>query len=330
MEYDITDGKCIIYKGTGIEEDFFQNNEEFSEVVFPDTLKTIGKGAFCGCTKLKAVTIPLPVTEIGIGAFSECDNLESIEVEEGNSKYRSFDNCCLTRNMKTLVFGCKTSRIPPFVETIGESAFRGTILAGLTIPKSVRVIEDFAFAYNSMKSIRLPKGLERIGSEAFYNCYELTSINIPGSIQSIGEKAFGGCQKLKNIRLRNGIQRISEFAFSCCCVESIKIPSSVTVIEDFAFSDCHYLSSIEIPDSVVEFGDQIWNGCNRIRDIHLPSGGPLQYDSFRKSFKKSHSAFFESFGINQYRDYILHVPAGTENDYRKDPFFGQFGEIVTI
>jgi len=201
----------------------------------------------------------------------------------------------------------------------------------MIIPHGVRCIEQDAFAFNTfLTSIFLPNTLERIGSHAFYYCDELKSIDIPGSTVNIGENAFLLCKNLKTISLQNGIKTISELAFSSCGVKSIKIPPSVTSIESYAFCDCKHLTSIEIPDSIVSFGYNIWRGCDNIKDIYLPSGGPMQYNSFRKEFKKSRSSFHEVFGINPYRNYTLHVPAGTEATFGKDPFFCQFGAIVII
>lgn len=333
MEYEITNGKCIIYSGTTIEEEFFQNNTEFSEVVFPETLKTIGERAFKGCRKLKAVRIPSLVKSIGAGAFSGCSSLESIIVDDCNPRYRSLLDCCMTRDGRTLVFGCKSSRIPACVKTIGENAFDEMGLTGMVIPEGVRSIGQYAFAGNIfLTSIALPSTLEEIGTHAFLYCDELLEIDIPGAIKFIGEEAFDMCKKLKAVRLHEGMRFINELAFSGCGVESIKIPSTVTKIESFAFSGCTHLTSIEIPDSITDYGERIWGSCNNLRDIILPSGGPDKYSHFREYLEKENPSadVFAVLGMDYYGHYTLHVPKGTETAYKKDPFFDQFGTIVTI
>ena len=333
MEYEITNGKCIIYSGTTIEEEFFQNNTEFSEVVFPETLKTIGERAFEGCRKLKAVRIPSLVKSIGAGAFRGCSSLESIIVDDWNPRYLSLHDCCMTRDGRNLVFGCKSSRIPACVKTIGENAFDEMGLAEMVIPEGVRSIGQYAFAGNIfLTSIVLPSTLEEIGTHAFYYCDELPEIDIPGSIKFIGDDAFNLCKKLKVVRLHEGMRVINELAFSGCGVESIRIPSSITTIEFGAFCGCSQLTSIEIPDSVTDYGDRIWSSCNNLRDIILPSGGPERYSGLRKYYERENPCAddFAALGMPMYDHYTLHVSKGTETAYKKDPFFGQFGTIVTI
>ncbi len=239
-EYEILDDKCIIYQGPEIKDKRFLNYD-FSEVEFPDTLESIGKEAFSECKNLRAIWIPKSVTFIGECAFSLCRSLESIEVDEDNPKYRSDGNCLLTKDGKTLILGCKTSRIPDSVEHIGEKAFWS---AGIT---------------------------------------------------------------------------------------SIKIPSSVSTIGPDAFAVCPDLASIEIPNSIKDYS--VFDGIYSLKDIFLPSGGPLQYGGFREGFEWQVSSFVPMFAKRerQFRQKItLHVPKGTEDEYRNDDFFGTFGEIVAF
>ena len=48
----------------------------------PDSVKSIGYGAFYGCTSLTSITIPNSVTSIGADAFSECTSLTSITIPD--------------------------------------------------------------------------------------------------------------------------------------------------------------------------------------------------------------------------------------------------------
>ena len=46
-----------------------------ADIVIPDSVTSIGDGAFVGCTPLKSLVIPDGVTSIGAWAFSGCNNL---------------------------------------------------------------------------------------------------------------------------------------------------------------------------------------------------------------------------------------------------------------
>ena len=49
--------------------------------VIPNSVTSIGSGAFSGCTSLTSVTIPSSVTNIGSDAFHNCTSLTSVTVE---------------------------------------------------------------------------------------------------------------------------------------------------------------------------------------------------------------------------------------------------------
>ena len=54
---------------------------DITNVNLPNSLTSIGEGAFIECTNLASITIPSQVTTIGNGAFGECINLRSITME---------------------------------------------------------------------------------------------------------------------------------------------------------------------------------------------------------------------------------------------------------
>ena len=82
----------------------------------PNTVTSIGWGAFMGCKDLQSITIPNSVTEIGGWAFSGCAGLESIT-------------------------------IPNSVTSIGDDAFRMCSgITEITIPKSVVSMGSNVFA----------------------------------------------------------------------------------------------------------------------------------------------------------------------------------------
>ncbi len=65
------------------------------EIDFGNTIKQIGTGAFCGCGKLKSVTIPDSVLHIKAGAFRDCKDLSKIEMGENVIQIdeRAFAGC---------------------------------------------------------------------------------------------------------------------------------------------------------------------------------------------------------------------------------------------
>ena len=88
----------------------------FAAYAIPDSVTSIGAGAFGGCTSLTSVTIPDSVTSIGQHAFNGCRSLTSVTIPDG-------------------------------VTSIGAYAFSEcSSLTSVTIPDSVTSIGDGAFA----------------------------------------------------------------------------------------------------------------------------------------------------------------------------------------
>ncbi len=56
------------------------NGEEIKDLVIPNSVTSIGKYAFSGCSGLTSVTIPNSVTSIGWSAFDGCSGLTSVTI----------------------------------------------------------------------------------------------------------------------------------------------------------------------------------------------------------------------------------------------------------
>jgi len=112
------------------------------KITLPDTIKSIGEGAFEYLLALETVNIPDGVEVIGKRVFSLCRALGSMEFPES----------------------VREIRIPDTVKRIGAYAFNGC---------------------KGLSEIVLPDGVEEIGNMAFFNCTNIKTIVLPASIKSI-------------------------------------------------------------------------------------------------------------------------------------------------
>lgn len=79
-----------------------------------------------------------------------------------------------------------------------DGGFQGCpYLEKISLPESIKIINDNAFAYcSSLKEIKFSSSLEYIGSGAFRDCITLKEIVIPSSVTYIGRHAFSDCENL--------------------------------------------------------------------------------------------------------------------------------------
>ena len=227
----------------------------------PNSVTTIGEGAFSYCKSLISINIPNSVTTIGEEAFGGCEFLVNIN-------------------------------IPNSVTTIGRGAFgRCDSLTSINIPNSVTTIGNWGFgACKSLTSITIPNSVVTIIGNPFYGWHGIlnneskafiyedhvlfnknkttliayrakeTNYTIPNSVTTIGEEAFGGCKSLVNINIPNSVTTIGRGAFKYCnSLTNINIPNSVTAIEDGAFCRCKNLPSHIKSDIRQRFGEKVFH-----------------------------------------------------------------------
>ena len=116
------------------------------DIVFPESLKSIGEKAFLAMENLKEFTIPNTITTIGDGAFRDCINLKSVDIE-----------CNIIEIPEGMFYNCislNSILLPEDITSIGAYAFmRCEKLTEITIPSKVICIGDFAFAYTGLRRV---------------------------------------------------------------------------------------------------------------------------------------------------------------------------------
>ena len=265
----------------------FVDGEEVVELVVPEAVTTIGSFAFAGCSSLTSVTIPATVTEIGASPFIDCGALTAMTVASDNPYYDSRDSCnaIIWTATSTLVSGCQITVIPTTVTAIGNWAFYScTGLTSILIPNSVTEIGVESFSHcSSLMGVNIPNSVSMIGYQAFYGCTSLRSIHLPASVRGIGSSAFEFCPSLTSMSVApdnprfdsrdecNAIIVTDGNTLLAGCRNTV-IPSTVTAIDDYAFSGSTTLTGIEIPASVTTVGDFAFRNCSALRSVVIPEG----------------------------------------------------------
>ena len=181
--------KVEIFDGTytvvAISEQAFHDSS-VTRVQLPNTIKTIGFGAFYGADKLCDINIPASVKEIGPSAFEGCRYLDTVVMGDNVTK---IGNCAF--------FGCvclKTVKLSNKIKTLEERTFTNC---------------------KSLESVNIPTSLNNIGDVAFGGCEKLTNLTMPATLKTIGENAFYKCKNLE-IKGIPATAKVAPTAFDLC------------------------------------------------------------------------------------------------------------------
>ena len=201
----------------------------------------ISGNAFRCLNHLKKIHIGGDV-ELSDGCFSDCKSLKEVVVDSSSPRMLPVGTFSGCTNLEKVVLNN--------VQIIGKDAFANC---------------------KSLKSIVLPKSLEKIGFSAFKGCSSLKEIEIPSKVTSISFFAFGGCSKLESISLPKGLQSIDSMAFKGCLkLKDINIPNTVNSIGSEAFYGCESLKEIILPNKLKILSPGVFVGCISLNKVALP------------------------------------------------------------
>ena len=165
----------------------------YSNVLIPDSVVSIGKGAFDGMYDLDTLNIPASVISIKEQALNTLRSTV-FSVAEDNPVYSVIDGVVFDKiEMKLL-------RYPGLSKLIGPESIEQLEqyeLTTYTVPSGIKTIECAAFeGSKNLSSIYLPPTIKRIENFAFAECQNLNFINIPKEVDYIGEIPFWHCDKV--------------------------------------------------------------------------------------------------------------------------------------
>lgn len=259
--------------------------DRIQRLVMEEGVTSASKYAFCGLTALTAVTLPDSLSTIGWGAFEDCSGLTGITIPGGVTAigYMAFENCT----------GLTSITLPDSVTSLGPSVFWGcSSLTSVTLPTGLTSISEYLFAWcTSLTSITIPGGVTTIGESAFYRCDALTSIDLPRGVTTIGASAFRNCSRLTSVTIPSGVTTIGASAFEdCVALETVSGGSGgLQTIGERAFAYCEALtfpvdSSGEDKLTYVQtIGKYAFSGCKALTSVKLPNLTSLGEGAFADS-----------------------------------------------
>ena len=174
--------------------------------------------------------------------------MTSIVVEFGNSVYdsRNNSNAIIETASNTLKAGCKNTKIPSSVTSIGYGAFEGCSgLTSVTIPSSVTSIGSYSFGYCfNLKDITSEiTDVFKTGSSAFKGCNNATLYVPKGLVDTYKSTADW-----------NSISNIEEMIYKIPLTLACNSKGKVLVNGDIDFSnDVDYVDVMDGKENTFEF-----------------------------------------------------------------------------
>jgi hypothetical protein len=282
-------------------------------------LLIIANDAFSG-TSLTEITVPESVTSIGSGAFKNCSSLTSATILSFGTSISNFAFSNCNENLKIHGYSgsaAKTYAVENDIDFVALPDFivdeNGIIrkyvgsAAEVVIPPTLQGIEITAIGenvfadYSNLTSISIPESVTSIGGNTFASCDNLTSVTIHGLDTVINSTAFpSGCtiygypgSAAEAFAEENGFTFV-DLATDYIILESSKddvtmtatldrysgskkdliLPKyidgyKITAIKDRIF-ERKTITSVVIPDSVETIGIGVFSQCTSLTSVTIP------------------------------------------------------------
>ena len=263
LEYTTTDQSKININQNNFGDSIAVMSHTYSNgkgvIKFNGDITKIGALAFYQATKLKTITIPNSVKLIGDKAFYECTNLQRIT-------------------------------LPQSVMSIGGRAFyKCTTLTEFTIPNSVTTMGVFVFqGCSNLQSVAVSDNLTTVDVGILADCPKLESMTgtfvkdsryliINDTLHAFASSGVTECN------IPEGVKSIdNKVCFGYTNIKKVTIPSTVTLINEFAFKDCSALTSVYCKPTTpptIGGGGKPFNNNASNRKIYVPTASVDTYKS---------------------------------------------------
>ena len=260
------------YANESIGNEIFQNCKKITRIDYLSGNvnglydREIGEGNYAPFT----ITIGKDVARIDSHAFSQCKALTSVNFDKDYTGLEEDNNypkeLVIESEAFLQCFNLKAISIPNRVSTIGSSAFKwaGNNATEFEVTFERRYYSEASgdgTNYSAGKDFDIPLVIE---NSAFEDCSKLKKLSLPVRLTSLGTRAFANTSNLASLTMRentsNGLidtrtgeaydplRTIPSAAFERTGLTEIKVPASVTLIEDDAFGSCTHLSKITFQD----------------------------------------------------------------------------------
>lgn len=255
----------------------FRETIMLTEISLPDSIQIIEQCAFCD-SGIENIVIPDRVTKLGRGAFSRCYELTDVTLPESVTVIPrlAFINC---DKLKTIS--------APNVAVVCDNAFYNCKMLTAFDFSRVKELGSASFAGTSIRKVVFSNKLTKLQPSIFCGCKDLQSVDMSAcdNVKTISTRCFEDCNKLTDIKLPLNVRKFADGCFESAKFNSLVIKAGMRI-------DYHALSEAVIDE--LEFADDANSPTRTVVNISAFEGAKVgrliipdhMYGRFKKAISQ--------------------------------------------
>ena len=158
----------------------------FSQLILPESLKSMQAGAFINNSNLADITIPKKTEGIGAGAFENCSALESVTFKTHETKLtvdkNAFNHCAVLSKVNI-----------DYLDDWAHINFQNAAANPASTAHRLYLNSE------EMVDVELPVGTKYIGNNVFNGCSDIRTLKIPATVEHVNDNIIAGCSSLTDV-----------------------------------------------------------------------------------------------------------------------------------
>ena len=222
-------------------------------------------------------TLPAGVKKIPVDIFNNNTKIVGVKIPS-DSELTEIEAGAFERS------SVKNLSLPKTVKKIEQNTFKNSELQAIEFQTGSTLdgIDKEAFAGSGLQRVIIPAGVKVIGEAAFKDCNDLTQVSLVNT-EVIGVEGFSGCAKLTQVDWSPKLTQVQDKAFSGCGFKTIKWEAEnsewLTTVEwgNNVFEKCTALATVELPIAIGAIPRGMFYGCTGLSKVTIPRRAVCAY-----------------------------------------------------